>query len=109
MGPGHTWYKKRTGTQGFDYFFGYNDQCRAHEYYPPFFWHNDERIFPEGYASGAEGMYSHDLLTGEALTFIRQHTDNPFFLYLAYTIPYSKPQVPAEELKTYAHMDNVKR
>ena len=97
------------GTQGFDYFFGYNDQRKAHEYYPAFLWRNDERIYLDGNAEGSNGTYSHDLMTGEALAFIRQQMENPFFLYLAYTIPHAKLQVPAEELEAYAHMDNEKR
>lgn len=97
------------GTQGFDYFFGYNDQRRAHEYYPPFLWRNEERVPLEGNLDGAQGTYSHDLMTGEALAFIEQHKEDPFFLYLAYTIPHSKLQVPAEELGAYANLDNEKR
>jgi len=33
--------------------------------------------------------YSHDLFTKEALGFIERHTDGPFFLYLAYTLPHA--------------------
>ena len=94
------------GTQGFDYFFGYNDQRRAHEYYPPFLWRNEERIRLDGNADGAQGSYSHDLLTRDALAFVRRHRDQPFFLYLAYTIPHAKLQVPAQELAAYAHLES---
>jgi len=33
--------------------------------------------------------YSHDLFTEEALAFVERNKDNPFFLYLAYTIPHA--------------------
>ena len=97
------------GTQGFDHFFGYNDQRRAHEYSPPFLWRNDEKIFLESNANGAQGTYSHDLMTDEALAFIDQNKGQPFFLYLAYTIPHSKLQVPSEELGAYADLDDERR
>ncbi len=97
------------GTQGFDYFFGYNDQRRAHEYYPPFLWRNDERVQLAGNADGAQGSYSHDLMTREALDFVRRHRERPFFLYLAYTIPHARLQVPAGELKSYAHLESERR
>jgi len=34
-------------------------------------------------------QYSNDLLAEEAMAFIRQHKDRPFFLYLAYTLPHA--------------------
>jgi arylsulfatase A-like enzyme len=49
---------------------------------------------------GAKKDYSHDLLTAEALKFIRDNSKKPFLLYLPYTIPHSAFQVP--ELGIYA-------
>jgi arylsulfatase A-like enzyme len=92
------------GKMGFDYFFGYNCQTKAHEYYPEYLWRNDEKVMLGGTA------YSHDLLADESLAFVRQHRDEPFFLYLAFTIPHSKLQVP--DLGPYADEtwpDNLKK
>ena len=93
---------------GFDYFFGYNCQLRAHEYYPDHLWRNDEIVPLDG------KTYSHDLMANEALEFVRRSKDQPFFLYLAFTIPHQKLQVPdlgpyeneawPENLKTIAAM-----
>ncbi|MDF7824792.1 sulfatase-like hydrolase/transferase [Pontiellaceae bacterium B12227] len=83
--------------QGFDYFFGYCDQRRAHNYYPEFLWRNEEKVPLGG------KVYSHDLMTEEALKFVDENKDGPFFLYLAYTIPHTKYQVP--ELAQYADRD----
>ena len=44
--------------------------------------------------------YSHDLMTQEALQFLDDSKNKPFFLYLPYTIPHTKFQVP--ELGEYA-------
>ncbi len=89
--------------QGFDYFFGYLSQVRAHNYYPAYLWRNDEKVplknevvlSPDGYAKGLGSAatrrieYSHDLFAADALKFIDTNKDNPFLLYLALTIPHA--------------------
>lgn len=88
--------------QGFDFFFGYLDQTNAHFYYPPFLWRNDAKVqYPENDRAKRRGRYSHDLMTEEALGFIRAHADQPFFLYLAYTIPHAENTVPDDSLAEY--------
>lgn len=89
---------------GFDYFFGYNCQRAAHEYYPDHLWRNDTVLPLDG------KTYSHDLMTTEALDFVRRSKNQPFFLYLAYTIPHQKLQVP--EITPYENEtwpDNLKK
>lgn len=93
---------------GFDFFFGYNCQLLAHNYYPDHLWRNNERVELDG------KTYSHDLIAREALEFIRRNRAHPFFLYAAFTIPHSKLQIPdlgpygnepwPENLKTIAAM-----
>jgi len=39
-------------------------------------------------------QYSHDLFADEALAFVKRKHEKPFFLYLAFTIPHAKLQVP---------------
>jgi arylsulfatase A-like enzyme len=89
--------------QGFDHFFGYNCQREAHEYYPPHLWRNDKKVMLEGNANGKQEQYSHDLIAEEALWFLREHSDKPFFLYVPFTIPHTKFQVP--DLGPYADKD----
>lgn len=74
------------GRQGFDYFYGYLNQNHAHDYYPEYLWRNDERV-------NSKGTYSHDLMTREALAFIRREVERPFFLYLAYTLPHANNEL----------------
>ncbi|MCK4293447.1 MAG: arylsulfatase, partial [Planctomycetes bacterium] len=92
-GPDSTGHPNR---QGFDHFFGYLGQSQAHEYYPDHLWRNDQKVPLDG------KTYSHDLMTEEALDFIRAGKDSPFFLYIPYTIPHTKFQVP--DLGQYAEM-----
>ncbi len=69
--------------KGYDYWFGYLNQRHAHNYYPSVLWKNTELYFHK------RKEYSHDLFTSEALEFVKRNKDNPFFLYLAYTIPHA--------------------
>lgn len=86
--PGVPW------LQGFDEFFGYLNQRRAHEYFPDYLWHNDKKIALEGNVKGQQKDYSHDLFTTFALNYIERNQDSTFFLYLPYTVPHSKYQIP---------------
>ena len=95
-----------TGTpdkQGFDYFYGYLNQTRAHNYYTDYLWENGTKILldneieivQESYAKGIGSYatkkvdYAHDLFTEKALEFIDSNADSTFFLYLPYTIPHA--------------------
>jgi len=106
-----------TGTpeqHGFDYFYGYLDQVHAHSYYTDFLMRNTDTIpIPEN-QNGQRKVYSHDLMATDALDFIRKHKEDPFFLYLPYTPPHGKYEVPDnslyinqpwdEKVKNYAAM-----
>jgi arylsulfatase A-like enzyme len=83
--------------QGFDEWLGYLNQRRAHTYYPPYLWHNEEKVMIKANADGKRGQYSHDMFTRFALDFVRRHKDGPFFLYLPYTIPHAKYEIPSIE------------
>jgi arylsulfatase A-like enzyme len=110
--------------QGFDFWFGYLNQRHAHNYYPAYLWRNEDRVplgnevnhtingrdvSPGGVATKRVD-YSHDLFTREALAFVEQHAAEPFFLYLAYTIPHANNEagrrgMEVPELGEYAGRD----
>lgn len=83
--------------QGFDYWFGYLNQGLAHNYYPEYLWRNEEQVRLEGNVADPQEervsvertQYSHDLFTEETLSFVENYRHQPFFLYLAYTIPHA--------------------
>jgi arylsulfatase A-like enzyme len=85
--------------QGFDFFFGYLNQRHAHNHFPDFLWRNEERVpLPnvitpmgdEGAGYAEEGiLFADDLVTDEALKFISNHQDRPFFLYWSMVIPHA--------------------
>jgi arylsulfatase A-like enzyme len=79
--------------QGFEHWFGYVTNGEAHNYYPDFLWKNGERftldnVVAKGVAT-KKVAYSPELFTNDALRFIENHKDEPFFLYLAYTQPHA--------------------
>ena len=88
--------------QGFDLFFGFNCQRHAHNHYPRVLWRNQERVPLAGNDRTLYGeQYSQDLFTREALQFIRDNKDRPFFLYLPFAIPHLSIQAPEESLAQY--------
>lgn len=100
--------------QGWDEWFGYLNQRRAHSYYPDFLWRNKERVeYPEN-RDGNKVTYTHDLIAQFALDFVERNSAKPFFLYLPFTIPHSRYEIPdtapytdkpwTEDEKTHAAM-----
>lgn len=77
----------RATNQGFDMWLGYLNQDHAHYYYTEYLDHNEGRLDLSGNSILRE-HYSHDVLTNGALQFIRESNSDPFFLYVAYTIPH---------------------
>jgi arylsulfatase A-like enzyme len=108
--------------QGFDRFYGYNCQRHAHNYYPTYLYDNDKRVelknpritigqklppnadpnAPASYEAFKGKDYAPDLTAEQALRFIRENKDRPFFLYYATTVPHLALQVPDDALAEYA-------
>jgi arylsulfatase A len=88
--------------QGVDYFFGYYCQAHAHNHYQQYVWRNGEKVPLDGNDGSATGkQYTQDLFEAEALRFLREHKNKPFFLYLPFTVPHLALQVPADSLAEY--------
>ncbi|HLP71629.1 MAG TPA: arylsulfatase [Bacteroidales bacterium] len=106
--------------QGFDFFYGYNDQNHAHNHYTSWLWRNDNveqtgnpeftvhpkfnpatANNPDEYKKYYGTAFTLDLMADEALKFIDQNKSKPFFLYLAVVVPHKALQVPDESLQMY--------
>lgn len=110
--------------QGFDEFFGFNDQRQAHNYYPQYLNDGEGRLLlpgnknvaqeagallpagsdandPASYAGFTGGQYAPDLCLDRALQFIRDNKGKPFFLFYPTTVPHLALQVPGESLAEY--------
>lgn len=105
--------------QGFDYYYGYLDQKQSHNYYPTHLWENEKwdtlnqpyinvhKILDPKTATDTDfdyfkgEVYAPEKMTEKALKFIYNNKENPFFLYLPYTIPHASLQAPEEWIKQY--------
>jgi len=72
---------------GFDYFFGYNCQRKAHDYFPEYLWRNQDKVELGG------KTYSPQVMSQDTLKWLRENGRSPFFLYLPYTLPHGKYEV----------------
>lgn len=89
--------------QGFDEWLGYLNQNHAPHFFTDFLWRNEEKMpIPEN-SGGVRKVYSHDLMTDFCLEFINDNKNQPFFLYVPYTIPHRLWEVP--DLSEYADRD----
>lgn len=96
VGPADTGLPRK---HGFDYFFGFLSQHRAHNHFPEYLWRNEEKmplpndLVPVGdNGSGYSKhplLYADDLFADEALKFVAQHQNEPFFLYWAMVVPHA--------------------
>jgi len=101
--------------QGFDHFFGYLDQVKAHYYYPQYLWRNRNKVYystnlaasvgatvdipgahnEKPYNKSNDGnVHSQDAMTKETLEWITAHKDEAFFMYLCFPIPHTSIQPP---------------
>ncbi|MEZ6118860.1 MAG: arylsulfatase [Pirellulaceae bacterium] len=114
LGPSNT-----TGSpikQGFDRYYGYNCQRNAHSYYPPFLDSDEQEVRinaypvpghdrqPDGEVKADDYRaenYAPDMILNQALRFIDQHQDEPFFLYLPFVEPHVSIQSPQEWIDQY--------
>ncbi len=105
--------------QGFDYFYGYLDQKQAHNFYPTHLWENEKwdslqnpyidvhrkldstkaTVADFNYFKGKD--YAPEKMTEKALAFINKNKQQPFFLYLPYTIPHVSLQLPDAYVNKY--------
>ena len=104
---------------GFDVAYGYLDQKQAHNYYPTHLWDNGKKdtldnadisvhrpidsatATDSAFAYYQQKIYAPDKLTEKAMGFIEQHAQEPFFLYLPYTLPHLSLQIPDSLRKLY--------
>jgi arylsulfatase len=104
-GLGHVGTSGDPRNQGFDLFCGYYCQVHAHNHFPKFLWRNRDKELLEGNQAEATGaVYSQDRFIQEAMDFIEQHQNAPFFVYLPLTVPHLSIQVPEEEITPYADL-----
>lgn len=112
---GFTATRRQMREHGWDYYCGYLDHQRAHFFYPSFLFENDsilpiplnthptegrgfENESPKTYEKrwNMEGkvVYSQNLFLEKMLGFIRQHQNEPFFLFHSTQLPHGPVAIP---------------
>ena len=110
VGPAETGLPRK---HGFDYFFGFLNQHRAHNHFTEYLWRNEEQVplpnklipvgeFGGGYCEDGV-LYADDLFADQALSFVANHQDRPFFLYWSMIIPHANNE-RNRALKDGAHV-----
>lgn len=97
--------------QGFDEFFGHKVGC-IDNYSHFFYWQGPNRH--DMWRNDAEtheydGQYFPDLVVGEAVRFLEENRDRPFFLYLPLNAPHYPVQPPDRLRQRYAHLPEPRR
>jgi arylsulfatase A-like enzyme len=83
--------------QGFDYWYGYLDQVHAHDHFPDEIWDGGKMLPVPGNQGGKKDTYIPYEQEAKALQVIREHKDEPFFLYLAVTPPHGAYVIPTND------------
>jgi len=88
--------------QGFDRFFGFNDQAHAHNLYPRYLVDDERQRMLPGNTRGVTGKhYAPQEIADEMLNFVRRNRDRPFLLYYPTVLPHLALQAPEEEIARY--------
>lgn len=110
VGPADTGLPRK---HGFDLFFGFLNQHRAHNHFTEYLWRNEAQVplpndlipvgeFGGGYSEKAL-LFADDLFAEEALKFVARHQDQPFFLYWSMVVPHANNE-RTRALRNGAHV-----
>lgn len=97
--------------RGFDYFYGF--LSGGHDYFKidltkPVKNAYQQGLFRSKQPAGFEG-YLTTALSRDAVKFVEDNKENPFFLFLSYNAPHSPLQAPKEDIDRYSHIKDKKR
>lgn len=86
---------------GFDTWYGMYTILEGHRQYPHFLWRDGVKIRIEENEGGKKGAYAQELFTHEAISYIEQDRENPFFVFLSYSSPHAELAAPQEYVDHY--------
>ncbi len=93
--------------QGFDEFYGFLNQSRAHSYCADYVWHNDDMVFLPENAGNSCDLNTAEWYQEKVKEFIVENRNNPFFVYYATQIPHSQLRAPEEDLSHYLDSEGI--
>lgn len=88
---------------GFDTWYGMYSILEGHRQYPHILWRDGKKLRIEANEGGKKGAYAQELFAAEAIEYIGQDHENPFFALLAFSSPHAELAAPEEFVAPYAN------
>lgn len=99
--------------EGFDYFYGHLGGCIENWGHNTLNWETGQvtvhDLWKNDKAVHREGSHFGDILAEESINYIRQHKDEPFFLYAAFNSPHYPVQPLKHHYDRYSNLDEPRR
>lgn len=86
---------------GFDTWYGMYSILEGHRQYPHFLWRDGQKVRIAANEGGKKGGYAQELFTQEAIKYIDQPHQNPFFVFLAFSSPHAELGAPPRYVRPY--------
>lgn len=86
---------------GFDTWYGMYSILEGHRQYPHIMWRDGVKERIKENEGGKKGAYAQELFTSEAIEYIRQERQNPFFVFLSYSSPHAELAAPEKYIEQY--------
>lgn len=86
---------------GFDTWYGMYSILEGHRQYPHILWRDGRKLRVQANEGGKNGAYAQELFANEAIEYIKQDRENPFFVMLAFSSPHAELAAPDEFVKPY--------
>jgi arylsulfatase A len=86
---------------GFDTWFGMYSILEGHRQYPTILWRDGKKLRIEANEGGKKNVYAQETFTEEAINYINQKHNNPFFVMLAFSSPHAELAVPEKYIEPY--------
>ena len=86
---------------GFDTWYGMYSILEGHRQYPQIMWRDGKKIRITENEGGRQGAYAQELFTEEAIKYIEQERQNPFFMMLTFSSPHAELAVPEKYSSQY--------
>lgn len=86
---------------GFDTWFGMYSILEGHRQYPSILWRDGKKLRIEAHEGGKKGVYAQELFTEEAVQYISQPHDNPFFVMFTLSSPHAELAAPQRYVNQY--------
>ena len=86
---------------GFDTWYGFYSILEGHRQYPQIVWRDGQKIRLKENEGGRKGAYAQELFTEEAIKYIKEDRENPFFMMLTFSSPHAELGVPSKYSDQY--------